>query len=376
MQSDIEISLEKWKDRNLIEYESISYEFNDWDNDEYFMRKFPAKLESIKPDILLSVNYMSLVSDICERYGIEYISWVYDSPMHSRRLETFNNNCNKIYMFDRGECEKLNKKGYKNIFHMPLAVDFERIKQDITNSKKDFSCDFSFIGKMYESDYVHVKKALQSVGNQNVNVLDEIVKNQVNTDKYIIGDSIDEEIMESISSDLLKTGFQNGRRVIKEEIEYAMATYTTNIKRKIILKNISEIDGYTLEIYTNNDTSYMPLAVNKGTANYRTESYKIFNQSKINLNITFDIIKTGMSLRIIDILGAGGFLLTNYQEELLEHLRDKEHIVIYNSMEEAIDLANYYIKNEAERKIVAESGYKRAKECFDMEKVLFRLIFG
>ena len=38
----------------------------------------------------------------------------------------------------------------------------------------------------------------------------------------------------------------------------------------------------------------------------------MFANSKVNLNITLRNIKTGIPLRALDIMGAGGFLLTNY----------------------------------------------------------------
>ena len=46
------------------------------------------------------------------------------------------------------------------------------------------------------------------------------------------------------------------------------------------------------------------------------EMPKVFRQSKINLNLSTRSIKTGIPQRVWDILGAGGFLITNYQNEL------------------------------------------------------------
>ena len=40
---------------------------------------------------------------------------------------------------------------------------------------------------------------------------------------------------------------------------------------------------------------------------------------KIYLNMTIKPIQTGLPLRIFDIMGCGGFLMTNYQAELPEY---------------------------------------------------------
>ena len=54
----------------------------------------------------------------------------------------------------------------------------------------------------------------------------------------------------------------------------------------------------------------------------------IFRESKINLNITLRSITSGMPLRALDIMGAGGFLLSNYQQELAENYIDGEELVL------------------------------------------------
>ena len=51
----------------------------------------------------------------------------------------------------------------------------------------------------------------------------------------------------------------------------------------------------------------------------------VFQNSKINLNITLRSIKNGIPLRAIDIMGAGGFLLTNYQNDFGLHFTDGCH---------------------------------------------------
>ena len=54
----------------------------------------------------------------------------------------------------------------------------------------------------------------------------------------------------------------------------------------------------------------------RGTVDYYEDMPKVFNQSKINMNFTIRNIRSGIPLRVWDVLGAGGFLLTNFQAEL------------------------------------------------------------
>lgn len=109
-----------------------------------------------------------------------------------------------------------------------------------------------------------------------------------------------------------------------------------------------------------------------GTADSFWEAPKIFNLSKINLNVTLKEITSGMSLRIFDILGAGGFLLTNWQKEIAENFVDGEEVVMYSSIEDAIGKANYYLAHEEERIRIAANG-RKAVERFSFENQLARI---
>ena len=57
-----------------------------------------------------------------------------------------------------------------------------------------------------------------------------------------------------------------------------------------------------------------------GYADYYEQMPKIFRLSDVNLNISLRTIQTGIPLRVLDVLACGGFLISNYQEELAESI--------------------------------------------------------
>ena len=87
-----------------------------------------------------------------------------------------------------------------------------------------------------------------------------------------------------------------------------------------------------------------------------------FKCAKINLNISLRSIHTGMPLRALDILGCGGFLLTNYQPDFEEYFTAGEDYVYYDSREDLLALVDYYLTHDEERKQIAANGYRKAKE--------------
>ena len=62
-----------------------------------------------------------------------------------------------------------------------------------------------------------------------------------------------------------------------------------------------------------------------------------------------------MPQRCLDIMGCGGFLLSNYQSELAD-LLPNDACILYNSIEDAYEKATYYLKYEDERRSIAKKG--------------------
>ena len=66
-------------------------------------------------------------------------------------------------------------------------------------------------------------------------------------------------------------------------------------------------------------------------------------------------------------MGAGGFLLTNYQPEIAERFVDGREVVMYESKEDMIKKIAYYLENEEEREKIAYNGWKKVNKEFSYE---------
>ena len=92
------------------------------------------------------------------------------------------------------------------------------------------------------------------------------------------------------------------------------------------------------------------------------------------MNISLKTIRTGIPLRILDILASGGFVLSNFQEELAEYFKLGEEIITYGDLEELYYLTDYYLKHEEERKCIAANGLERVKKDFRFEDRMRKMI--
>ena len=102
----------------------------------------------------------------------------------------------------------------------------------------------------------------------------------------------------------------------------------------------------------------IPNVKSKGPLKYPDEMPCVFRYSKLNLNPTLKCIQSGIPLRALDIMGAKGVLLSNYQPELAEYFENEKDLILYESIEDAV------ARHENLRGEIAANGYKKVKESF------------
>jgi len=70
---------------------------------------------------------------------------------------------------------------------------------------------------------------------------------------------------------------------------------------------------------------------------------KVYNSSKINLNIHFQG-KSSLNYSVFAILASGGFLLTDERDDLKEYF-EQRHLDTYKNVNDLIDKIDFYLKN-------------------------------
>jgi spore maturation protein CgeB len=96
-----------------------------------------------------------------------------------------------------------------------------------------------------------------------------------------------------------------------------------------------------------------------GYLDNRKELPKLYNASKINLNITKSQLRTALPMRVFDISASGAFLLTDYRRDLGELFDLEGEIVFYRDREDLRRKAEYYLAHEDEREEIAERARQR-----------------
>lgn len=353
-----------------ISFYRFSYHFSNIHEDEFFCTRFNNHLKAHHYDAVFSFNYFPLVAKVCFEHNLKYLSWCYDSPVRIIPYDTFALPTNYIFMFDRKEALEYQEKGLDTVFHMPLAVNQKRITAQCRSLQGTAPiCDISFLGNFHKSNFLDF---LEPLPNYEQGYLKALVKAQQKLRTYYLPDDFfQDELMNTLNGYYKKYTNDSSYTISKEDLSFLFGKYVTETDRIAYLRVLSEY--FHVNLYANSCPAKLPHVHFMGTARYYTEMSRIFALSKINFNLSFYCIRTGISLRILDILAAGGFLLTNYQEELAEYYDLEQDLVVYTDIPDAVEKADFYLKHDDLRQKQARSGQARTFEHFSYEKQLSKI---
>lgn len=367
-QFDINATLQN----NNVTYKQVNYFFGDKNHDDFFYRHFKAYITADSYDAVFTVNYFPLVAKVCHDTQTKYLSWSYDNPLNVPHIEdTLGYETNYVFLFDRIQATSYQARGYDNIYHLPLAVNPHRLRK-LALTAEDytrFASEISFVGKLYPSTFndllapldEYYKGYLQALAHTQSKIYGYYMLDELLSDSLI--NSLNECYQKRLQSDTFS--------ISREQLSYSMATHITREERLLLLNLLSK--RHQVNLYSPEQHPLLSQVSYRGTTNYKTDMYKIFAASKINLNITLKILQCGMPLRTLDILGSGGFLLSNYQPELVENFAPDVEAVYYSDIGDALDKAAFWLSHEELRQQVAANGQNKVFQQFNYDKQLSQI---
>lgn len=345
-----------------IEVELADMETDYMEPDEQWKREMEKRIGGNHYDAVATYNFIPVLSEICQKKEVKYMAWTFDAPLFPLYTQEIKNDCNYIFAFDRTQYEDLAKWNLKHLYYLPLAVNLSRIGGLVISQEdeKEYTGDVTFVGNLYHDNaYNEIQPWL---GKENETYLKGILKKiEQNLDERDMAKYVTDEMIEffnHIITDHAKNCFQYSDR---EYYGYKFfARKVSELDRMNILNELSSVAK--VKIYTANDTSMLRGVEAKGPVAYDNNMNKIFFLSKINLNITMRGIKSGIPLRVFDIMGSGGFLMTNYQKEMRDFFVPGVDYEEFHTIEELKEKTVYYLNHEEERLRIAINGYQKVRD--------------
>ncbi|MBD5450586.1 MAG: glycosyltransferase [Lachnospiraceae bacterium] len=367
---------------NRLGYEAEEYQ-EVWETtvlDDAQIEGLVSYIRENRIDFLISVYFVMNAAMAAYRSDIRYISIIWDAPYVGvynplGRLDNI-----WISTFDRLERERYLAKGIKHVLYQPLSVNQDSVEQWRRNQrgiiKESYIHDISFVGRLYDTNaYDERVEMIPEVMRQYFNSIFEDAAFRWDGTNRVYGTTND-EIWKYI--ELVSPKFKMVNRMDIEDARCfemtCLVKKIANIERVSVLNVLAE--EYSVALYTDSKSAktvlknvelYPPVMPGKAAG-------QVYAGSKINLNISLKGMEGGTPLRIMDIMAAGGFVLSSYCAETAELFEEDQEIVMFKTPEELKDKVDYYLCHDRERKRIAEAGYKKVLACYTYEKKLKQLI--
>ena len=349
----------------------VKYPFENTEkrHDEQFENALRAKLEEEKPDLVFSFNYYPLISktvqSVYDSLKTRYVSWVYDCPHISLYSYTLINPCNAVFLFDSTMYRTFALQNISTVHYLPMAASVRRLDALETPPAvwQKYQSRIGFVGGLYTEQHTFYDRMREKLDDYTRGYLEGAMRAQMHVDGI--------NFMEDILNDRIHSGMQSAMPLSPnadgvESTQYMYAQYFLN--RKITQTERSEIirmigKKYPMTLYTRDRSFHAEGVTVRGPVDYFREFPLVVKCTDINLNISLRSIVTGIPMRIFDIMGAGGFVLTDYREDMLQFFVPGEDYVYYESREDLLEKLEYYLSHDDERRRIAESGHEKIAQA-------------
>ncbi len=346
----------------------LPYEDKEEPADKAAVERFAAQVKSLAADCVFSFNYFPLVALACRDLGMPYLSWIYDSPYVRLYHYSVTFPTNHVFVFDQSVFQEFHNAGIQTVNYLPMAANTDRL-----SAMKDFKTfqrtewynrhEVAFVGSLYTEKHTFYQRLI-AIKDYTRGFLEGLMAAQ----KQVYGYNFVQETLAKhpeILEDMRQSLPMSPGTDSVESPEYLFAQYVVNrqitaLERRELLSAVAERFG--LDLYTPDKNLKLEGCTNHGPVDYYDFAPYVFQKAKINLNISLRSIISGMPLRAFDIMGAGGFLLTNFQSDFLDFFVPGEDFVFFESKADLLDKIAYYLAHEEERAQIAENGFRKVAE--------------
>lgn len=325
---------EKYNERRNVQYDEA----------------FDTAVSKSRYDFVFSFNYYPILSNCCKRHNLKYVSYVYDNPLVALYSYTLINSCNYVFLFDKVAYETFKNAGISTVYYLPLAANVKRLTdlQTPPQLAGKLRSEISFVGSLYNESH-NLFERFTNLSDYTKGYLDAIMSAQQKIYGYffleeLLHPNILQELQNSVPYTPMSDGTESAAYVYAN---YFLARKITSNERISLLNKIA--CEFSLNLFSHKPSDEIPRANFKGTVDYYSTMPLVFKNSDINLNISLKSIYSGIPLRCMDIMGCGGFLLTNYQADFYDFFVPEEDFVFYESEDDCLNKIRYYLKHDSKR---------------------------
>jgi spore maturation protein CgeB len=343
----------------------------------HFMEMFSEErihemLDTFRPDCIMTLNgsgvdNTGVISREYERRGIPYITWFVDRPRAADFGGKYSLKNSHFFLFDQFYLPVMTKAGFSQVHYLPLATDPDRFRPLEDVEKEDRVC---FIGEL---DYKTIQYLARNIDAM-VEGADEnfyaCVEQAIRAQLERPG----EDTWVIVSETLKEGGIDTGEfpQVFRDILEGFVEREAGLRLRMETMKAVSQ--QYPVAVYGEPLWQEVVGDGYRGRVSYRNDDIvRVYNRYPVHINLSRFQLRSAINQRPFDVSACGGFLLTDYRDDIRK-LFAPDEIVVFRSTDELLTKVRIFSENEglrgdyarkARERVLAEHTYgHRVDEIF------------
>ncbi|MFZ5425580.1 MAG: CgeB family protein [Thermodesulfobacteriota bacterium] len=323
-----------------------------------FVESLLGAAAAFRPDFAITVNHLGLDSRgellrLFERMALPLASWFVDSPRlilhdHPGQPSPW---C-ALFTWDRDTLAPLEAMGFEKPVWLPLASDTSLFRPG-ADAPQAWRAEVSFVGDSMTRPCAELARRLESFPEALAMAREAAPGFEASPEREALG------YMRKERPDLAR--IWDGLPGVRErlDLERFLTWEATRLHRlgrvRALLPLGPAIAG---------DPGWRPLLPSSGwkllgPLDYYRDLPRFYPGSRINFNATSLQMKGAVNQRVFDVPACGGFLLTDWREQMEELFDLEAETACYRHPDEIEGLARHYLANPGERERVSLAARQR-----------------
>lgn len=321
------------------------------DQGEEVLQRIFNRVADFSPDLVFTINHLGfdregLLMEALNRLRLPSVSWYVDSPAIILNLYGGpKSDLSYIFVWDPTYVPEVKALGFTKVFTLPLATDPDAFSPRPAADLGRWRTRVAFVGNSMISSVA--KKLERLPSSPEFRALFQQLLEAFQAQPYRRLDLLLEE--EGLAGHPLIRQMNLSERT---DLEAGIIWAATRDYR---LRCVRQLAPFGPTIYGDSGWQELVAAPFRlhPEVSYFHDLPALYGATTINFNATSLQMKAAVNQRVFDVPAAGGFLLTDFKEQLAEVLEPGKESACYHHPEEIPDLVRFYLDHpEARRQII------------------------
>lgn len=307
-----------------------------------------------RPDLILVIHHNPLppgAGELLKEFGIPVVIWYLDHPLVVRPIVKDPGLFTRAYVFDENYNEMLLELGHREARVLPIAAFLPLCEDWVEEGVTDERYGVTFVGGAVGRQYLNLRDRWSNECPERLAVLDELVEQAIDgslEDRWATGVGLaprledhgikfDNEILSYI---LQGVSYERRLRFLTATAPLGLSLFGGQWDNPAVC---GQLTRYAVG----------------GRLKYGAELARVYRHSAININILDAMMVDSINLRSVDVMAAGGFLLSEYRPAYDRTFKIGKELDCFRTLEELCEKIEYYLRHPDERREIAQRGRNR-----------------